>query len=113
LKKMMMLAALLAMLVVAAIPAIAQVEQPFEQEADSGDLEQESSTTGGGDNSIQCSGDLLQANTGNNQVENGVLQYASSGSPSPGGDNSLELSPEFEEDFVSCTADVNQAASAG
>ena len=112
-KKMMLLAALLAMLVVAAVPAIAQVGQEFEQEADSGELEQESSTTGGGDNSIQCSGDLLQGNTGNLQTESGVLQYASSGSPGVSGDNTLELSPEFEEDFVNCTAEVNQAAAAG
>ena len=112
---MMLLAALLAMLVVAAVPAIAQVEQGFEQEADSGELDQSSTTTGGGDNSIQCSGDQLIGNTGNLQTETGVIQYASSGSPSPAGDNSLSLSPEFDDDsdFVSCTADINQAAAAG
>jgi len=115
LKKMMLLAALLAMLVVAAIPAIAQVEQGFEEEADSGDLDQSSTTTGGGDNSIQCSGDMLLGNTGNLQVESGVIQYASGGSPGTSGDNSLTISPEFDDeaDFVSCTADINQAAAAG
>ena len=39
-KKVMMLAALLAMVVVAAVPAIAQVSQSNEQEAQSGDATQ-------------------------------------------------------------------------
>ena len=113
-KKMMLLAALLAMLVVAAIPAIAQVEQPFEQEADSGEVEQTFEVTGGGDNGSQCVNVTGNTNTGNLQTETGILQY----------DSEIE---EFEQDevgdnltvgseegsTVTCDTQVNQAASAG
>ena len=111
-RKMMMLAALLAMLVVAAIPAIAQVEQPFEQEADSGDVDQSFSVTGGGDNGSQCVNVTGNTNTGNLQTETGILQY----------DSEIE---EFEQDDVgndltvtgsspiTCDQQVNQAAAAG
>jgi hypothetical protein len=112
LKKMMMLAALLAMLVVAAVPAIAQVGQEFEQETDSGDVDQSFTITGGGDNGNQCVNVTGDANTGNLQNETGILQY----------DSEIE---EFEQDevgsdltiggtsTVTCDSQVNQAASAG
>ncbi len=82
-KKVMLLAALLAMLIVAAIPAIAQVSQETEQEGESGELNQSSEASQAGDNSNQCVNDQLTGNTGNAQSNNNVLQYASSGSPSP------------------------------
>ncbi len=114
-KKVMLLAALLAMLVVAAVPAIAQVEQGFEQETESGDLEQSSEANLEGDNSTQCVGDQLNGNTGNLQSESGVIQYASSGSPSADASPTLSINEdqEFEESFVSCTTETNQAAAAG
>ena len=112
-KKMMLLAALLAMLVVAAVPAIAQVGQEFEQESDSGEIEQEFSVTGGGDNGNSCVGVDGNANTGNLQNTTGFVQY----------DSFIE---EFEQDEVGsnltvgegastteCTQQVNQAAAAG
>ncbi len=111
-RKMMLLAALLAMLVVAAVPAIAQVEQPFEQETDSGDVDQSFEVTGGGANGSQCANVTGDANTGNLQTETGLLQY----------DSEIE---EFEQDevnntidvggtsTVTCDQQVNQAASAG
>ncbi len=112
-KKLMLLAALLAMLVVAAVPAIAQIGQEGEQEAESGDLSQESSATQEGDNSIQCVNDQLVGNTGNAQSQNQVIQYASDGSPSPSGSASIEIIPNEDVDEVfTCTAEVNQAASA-
>ncbi len=114
-KKMMLLAALLAMLVVAAVPAIAQVEQGFDQESESGDLDQSAESTLSGDNSTQCVGDQLNGNTGNLQSESGVIQYASGGSPAASGSPALSINAdqEFEESFVSCTAEINQAAAAG
>ncbi len=114
-KKVMLLAALLAMLVVAAVPAIAQVTQDFEQETDSGDLDQSSSATVEGDNSTQCIGDQLNGNTGNLQNEAGVIQYASGGSPAASGSPTLSINQdqEFDESFVSCTTQTNQAAAAG
>ena len=111
-KKMMMLAALLAMLVVAAIPAIAQVEQGFEQETDSGEVEQSFEISGSGDNGNQCANVNGTTNTGNLQNQSGSIQYASD----------IE---EFEQDeigsdlsvtgtgSVTCEQQVNQAAAAG
>ena len=112
-KKLMLLAALLAMLVVAALPAIAQVTEDAEQEADSGELDQTVTPSQSGDNSTQCVGDLIQGNTGNAQTQNQAIQYASGSSASPAGDASIELNPEFQQDMVSCTAETNQAAAAG
>ena len=109
----MLLAALLAMLIVVAVPAIAQIGQEAEQEAESGDLSQESSATQEGDNSIQCVNDQLVGNTGNAQTQNQAIQYASDGSPSPSGTATIEVNPNEDVDEVfTCTAEVNQAASA-
>jgi hypothetical protein len=112
LKKLMLLAALLAMVIVAAVPAIAQIEQDSEQEADSGEVSQNFSVTGGGDNSNQCVGAQGVANTGNAQNQTNILQYASTVDEfefeEVGG--TMEVSPEN-----STTCDdqqVNQAASA-
>ena len=111
-KKFMLLAALLAMLVVAAIPAIAQVTQEGEQEAESGDLDQSVEESLEGDNSIQCSNPQPTGNTGNAQTLNQGLAYASE-SASPSGNAEITLTPneDVEEVFV-CDAQVNQAASA-
>ena len=112
-KKLMLLAALLAMLVVAAVPAIAQIGQEAEQEAESGDISQDSSATQEGDNSIQCVNDQLVGNTGNAQTQNQAIQYASDGSASPSGNATITVNPNEDVDEVySCTAEVNQAASA-
>ena len=112
-KKLMLLAALLAMLIVAAVPAIAQIGQESEQETESGDISQESSATQEGDNSIQCANDQLVGNTGNAQTQNQAIQYASEGSASPSGDATITVNPNEDVDEVfTCTAEVNQAASA-
>ena len=112
-KKMMLLAGLLAMLVVAAVPAIAQIGQEAEQEAESGDISQDSSATQEGDNSIQCVNDQLVGNTGNAQTQNQAIQYASDGSASPSGSATIEVNPNEDVDEVfTCEAQVNQAASA-
>ena len=112
-KKLMLLAALLAMLAVAAIPAIGQVTQEGEQEGESGELDQTSSQTQSGDNSISCVNDQLTGNTGNAQTLNQGLQYASEGSVSPSGNAEITLTPnEDVQDVFTCDAQVNQAASA-
>ncbi len=111
-KKVMLLAALLAMLVVAAVPAIAQVDNAFDQESDSGEVDQSFTVTDEGSNGNQCASVEGNSNTGNLQDEVGFIQYAS------------EIE-EFEQDDVganltvtgtgttTCTQDVNQAAAAG
>jgi hypothetical protein len=111
-KKVMMLAALLAMLVVAAVPAIAQVGQDFEQDTDSGDVDQTFTVTGGGSNGSSCVGVSGVTNTGNLQTETGLIQYASD-------------TDDFEQEEIgsdisltggaptTCDQQVNQAAAAG
>ena len=110
-KKLMLLAALLAMLALAVVPAIAQVTQEDEQEADSGDLDQTFTVTGSGDNSNQCVGAQVSGNTGNSQNQIDILQY-----------DSVADEFEFEEvgsdiavsptNTTTCDSQVNQAASA-
>ena len=110
-KKLMLLAALLAMLAVAAMPAVAQLSMETEQEAESGDVDQSFTVTGEGDNSNQCVGIQGVANTGNAQNVIDLIQYASETDD-----------VEFEEvgsditvtptNPVTCDQQVNQAASA-
>ena len=113
-KKLMLLAALLAMLIVAVVPAIAQIGQEGEQETESGDISQESSAIQEGDNSIQCANDQLVGNTGNAQTQNQGIQYGSEdGGASPSGNATITVNPNEDVDEVfTCTAEVNQAASA-
>ena len=49
-KRLTLLAAMLAMTVAAAVPAVAQVEQESEQDAESGEVSQSFNVTGGGGN---------------------------------------------------------------
>ena len=110
-KKLMLLAAILAMVIVAAVPAIAQISQESEQEADSGDVDQSFNVTGGGDNSNQCVGIQGTANTGNAQNQIDLIQYGSEADDfefdEVGSD--LSVSPV---NTTSCDQQVNQAASA-
>src|SRR5919112_1455261 len=52
------------------------ISQDIDQDADSGDISQPVSVTGGGDNSIQTVGVQPTANTGNAQNATGILQAA-------------------------------------
>src|SRR5919107_1757070 len=52
------------------------ISQDIDQDADSGDISQPASVTGGGDNSIQTVGVQPTANTGNAQNATGILQAA-------------------------------------
>src|SRR5438270_9443802 len=108
----MLLAALLAMAVVAAVPAIAQVTQGNDQQVRSGDSTQTITVTGGGDNSNACQGIQGISNTGNSVTNTGVLQYASPGEVGVGGvggAGTFEIKPSQSN---SCDQKVNQAASA-
>jgi hypothetical protein len=107
----MLLAALLAMLAVAAIPAMAQLEQGTEQEAESGELDQTFEVTGSGDNSNQCVGIQGVGNTGNAQNVLDVIQYGSTADDFEFEevDSSIDVSPTST---TTCDQQVNQAASA-
>ena len=113
-KKLMLLAALLAMLALAVVPAIAQVSQESDQEADSGVADQSFTVTGGGDNSSQCANVQGTANTGNSQNQLDVIQYGSTGDfEFDGVGSTLTVNPnEFADNIYSCDTQVNQAASA-
>ncbi len=110
-KKLMLLAALLAMLVVAAVPAIAQLDQAGEQEAESGDVDQSFTVTGEGSNGSQCAGIQGVANTGNSQNQLDLIQYASTADDfefdEVGSD--ISVSPA---NTTTCTQSVEQAAAA-
>src|SRR5918912_2932195 len=109
----MMLAALLAMVGVAAVPAIAQVTQSNEQDVESGDATQNFTVTGGGDNSSSCQ--MVQGidNTGNATSNTSVLQYANDGAGAEVSGGNLTISPTQNENVAKvCDQQVNQAASA-
>jgi hypothetical protein len=97
------------MVVVAAIPAIAQVTQSPEQGVESGDSSQNFTVTGGGDNSNACQGIQGISNTGNAVNSTNVLQYASSGEVAVDDSGNFEISPSST---TTCNQQVNQAASA-
>ena len=88
-----------------------EVDQFFEQEAESGDIDQSFNVRGGGDNSNQCAGIQGVANTGNAQNQISVLQNGSEADDFSIEDSgaSITVSPNS---FTSCDQQVNQAASA-
>jgi hypothetical protein len=80
-RKMMTLAAMLAMMMVVAAPAIAS-----EQDSDSGDVSQSFNVSNTGDNSNQCAGVQGVANTGSAQ-NSGSVEQTDEGNTLNGGDN--------------------------
>ena len=110
-KKLMLLAALMAMLAVATIPAIAQLDQATEQEAESGDVDQSFVVTGEGDNSNQCVSLQGAANTGNAQNVTDVIQYASEVDDFEFEETGSTITVSPTSTTV-CEQEVNQAASA-
>jgi hypothetical protein len=87
------------------------VSQSFDQQAQSGDVNQSFNVTGGGDNSNQCVGLQGTANTGNAQNQIGVIQYGSEADDFSFEDSgaSINVSPT---NATRCDQQVNQAASA-
>ncbi len=110
-KKLMLLAALLAMLIVAAVPAVAQIGQESEQETESGEVDQSFDVSQTGDNSNQCAGIQGVANTGNAQNQISVVQNGSEAEDFSFEDvgSSITVSPS---NSTSCDQQVNQAAAA-
>jgi hypothetical protein len=111
----MAVAAMLAMLIVAAVPAIAQIGLEAEQETESGDVDQSFTVTGEGDNSSQCANIQGVTNTGNAQNQLDLIQYASEADDfefDEVGSNITVNPNEDVDDAYTCTTQVNQAASA-
>ena len=109
-KKLMLLAAILALVLVAAAPLIAQEVGFDDQEFESGEIETETSLAIDGNNNSQCAGLLQFGQTGNAGNEQGTAQY--------------DISDEFEQELegpeiefgpengTECEQAVQQAAAA-
>ncbi len=106
----MLLAAMLALVLAAAIPALAQVEFENEQETESADFAAEFAVENTGDYASQCVPALQFGNTGNFNNAPTFLQYASpeSGDFEPGGIE-FTIEPELE---LGCESTVQQSAAA-
>ena len=92
----------------AAAPVVAQESA---QEAESGDVSQSFTVTGGGDNSNQCAGIQGVSNTGNAQNQISVVQNGSKADDFSFEDSgaSINVSPS---NSTRCDQQVNQAATA-
>jgi hypothetical protein len=100
---------------------VGDVSQDIEQDADSGDIDQDFSVTSTGDNSNQCVSTQGVANTGNAQNALGVSDF---GFEDDNGDRFFGNNGDFDIDdsgadidvggtnTTDCTSEVNQAASA-
>jgi len=109
-KKLILLAAVLAMVMVAAAPVIAQEVGFDDQELESGEIATETELSIEGNNNDQCAGLLQFGQTGNFANEQGTSQY--------------DISDEFEQEFAgpefefapenetACEQEVQQAAAA-
>jgi hypothetical protein len=86
------------------------VSQSFEQQAESGDVNQSFNVSNTGDNSSQCAGIQGVANTGNAQNQVGIIQYGSEADDFEFEDvgSTITVSPS---NSTSCDQRVNQAAS--
>ena len=110
-KKLMILAAMLALLLLAAIPAVAQISEEFGQEiGDTGTVTDNVSVTSSGDNSDQCVAPLQFGNTGNTQNAQGFLQYNSTSGGISFSGSSMAFTPSLTD---TCKQAVQQAAAAG
>ena len=110
-KKLMIVGAMLALLLLAAMPAIAQVSEEFGQEIEkTGAVNLTTNVTSTGNNGNQCVAPLRFGNTGNVQNAQGFLQYASTSDDIEFEGSSMTFSPTLTN---SCTGQVQQAAAAG
>ena len=110
-KKLMMLAAMLALVLLAAVPAIAQVGFGAGQGVgDTGSVELNTAVEGSGDSGSQCVAPLQFGNTGNVQNAQGFLQYASTSDDIEFEGSSMTFTPTLTN---TCSQTVQQAAAAG
>ncbi len=108
-KKLMILAAMLALAIALAVPAIAQVSLEAGNEAESEDLSAEFAVSNEGDYASQCVPALQFGNTGNFNNAPSFLQYSGESDDfEPGG---IEFSIEPEQ-AVECSSTVQQSAAA-
>ena len=107
----MLVAAMVAMVLVAAAPAVAQVAQEFEAEdVESGGAAPSVGIANKGDQLNLCTAILQAAQSGNVQNLQGVTQYASESDDIGLGGSAIEITPEAVNE---CTQVIEQAAAAG
>ena len=112
-KKLMLVAAMLALVVALAVPAVAQVSNEIGQESESGDLNVAFEASSSGDYAMQCVAPLQFGNTGNTQNAQGFAQYASTADDIEFGGTESEFftGPGAELSFA-CDQAVQQSAAA-
>ena len=108
-RKMMMLAAMLALVLAVAVPALAQVTQELGNENESGNVDLSFSVQSTGNNSNQCVTPLQFGNTGNFNNAQGFLQYASTSGDQEAGGGTFTFAPELT---APCTQAVQQSSAA-
>jgi hypothetical protein len=109
LKKLMMLAAMLALVLAMAVPALAQVGQELGNEDETGNVDLSFSAQSTGNSSNQCVTPLQFGNTGSNQNAQGFLQYNSTADDLSGDGSTFTFAPELT---APCTQQVQQSSAA-
>jgi spore coat protein U-like protein len=109
LKKLVMLAAMLALVLVVAAPAIAQVTNAVGQESETGNVTANFTATQSGNNSSQCVTPLQFGNTGSLQNGQAVLQYGSTSGDIEQEGSTFTFSPTLT---ANCSQAVQQSAAA-
>src|SRR5215203_1921144 len=106
----MMLAAILALVLVAAAPVVAQVAFEIgDTENESGEIGTENSFEIAGNNNSACLGQQQFGQTGNFTNQQGTLQYASDADDLEFGGPEIEFGPESE---TACEQAVQQSSAA-
>ena len=108
-KKLVMLAAMLALVLAVAIPPLAQVSNENANEKQSGDVSATFSVQSTGNSSNQCVTPLQFGNTGSNQNGQAFLQYASEADDLEGEGATFTFAPELT---APCTQQVQQSSAA-
>ena len=108
-KKLMMLAVILALALAAAVPAVAQVSLENEQEPESGDVALSDSVENTGNYASQCTPAFQQGNTGNFNNAPSFLQYASEADDFQPGGIEVAFEPSLTAD---CSSTIQQSAAA-
>ena len=107
-KKLMLMGAMLAMVLVAAAPALAQVSQPFsERNNKSGTASPKFEVKNTGNNVSLCPTGLQSTQTGNVLNEQGVIQYKSEAADIGEEGSSITITPSGD---ATCTTTIKQTA---
>ena len=110
-KKLMLLGAMLAVVLVAAAPAIAQVAQGFSESSDkSGTASPSTKISNSGNNVDLCPTVQQVAQTGNVLNEQGVVQYKTDTDDISFSGSEITVTPS---ETATCTQTIEQAAAAG